>query len=141
MDDRKKVEEILDIRDIKDTAKTLHELVDFLREDTKDKDEEITRITRIDHPLVGKLKSLLDVPYNFYIDAENDLHALLNARGFQKGEEPRVWVGGLNKKNDKLTISMDLFENGKLKYIRHSEWKDEYVKLEPMPEKDDELPF
>ena len=141
MDDRKKVEEILDIRDIKDTAKTLHELVDYLREDTKDKDEEISRITRIDHPLVGKLKALLDVPYNFFIDSETDLQALLNARGFQKGAEPGVWTGGLNKKNDKLTISMDLFENGKLKYIRHSEWKDEYVKLEPIPETTDELPF
>lgn len=141
MDDRKKVEEIMDIRDIKDTAKTLHELVDYLREDTKDKDEEISRITRIDHPLVGKLKTLLDVPYNFYIDEETDLQALLNARGFHKGEEVGVWIGGLNKKNDKLTISMDLFENGKLKYIRHSEWKDEYVKLESMPETNGELPF
>lgn len=29
MDDRSKVEEILDIKDIKETAKTLHELVDY----------------------------------------------------------------------------------------------------------------
>ena len=43
MDDRKKVEEILDIKDIKETAKTLLELVDYLREDTKGKDEEISR--------------------------------------------------------------------------------------------------
>lgn len=142
MDDRSKVEEILDIKDIKETAKTLHELVDFLREDTKGKDEEISRIIRIDHPLVGRLKKLLDVPYNFYIEGENDLKALLNARGYHPTDENGVWTGGLNKENNKLTISMDLFDNGKLKYIRHDEWQDDYVTLvSPDPISEDNLPF
>lgn len=142
MDDRSKVEEILDIKDIKETAKTLHELVDFLREDTKGKDEEISRIIRIDHPMVGRLKKLLDVPYNFYIEGENDLKALLNARGYHPTDENGVWTGGLNKENNKLTIAMDLFENGHLKYIRHDEWKDEYVTLISLdPITEDNLPF
>lgn len=142
MDDRSKVEEILDIKDIKETAKTLHELVDFLREDTKGKDEEISRIIRIDHPLVGRLKKLLDVPYNFYIEGENDLKALLNARGYHPTDENGVWTGGLNKENNKLTISMDLFDNGQLKYIRHDEWQDEYVTLVSLdPITEDNLPF
>lgn len=142
MDDRSKVEEILDIKDIKETAKTLHELVDFLREDTKGKDEEISRIIRIDHPLVGRLKKLLDVPYNFYIEGENDLKALLNARGYHPTDENGVWTGGLNKENNKLTISMDLFDNGKLKYIRHDEWQDDYVTLVSLdPISEDNLPF
>lgn len=142
MDDRSKVEEILDIKDIKETAKTLHELVDFLREDTKGKDEEISRIIRIDHPLVGRLKKLLEVPYNFYIEGENDLKALLNARGYHPTDENGVWTGGLNKENNKLTISMDLFDNGQLKYIRHDEWQDEYVTLMSLdPITEDNLPF
>lgn len=142
MDDRSKVEEILDIKDIKETAKTLHELVDFLREDTKGKDEEISRIIRIDHPLVGRLKKLLDVPYNFYIEGENDLKALLNARGYHPTDENGVWTGGLNKENNKLTISMDLFDHGQLKYIRHDEWKDKYVTLVSLdPITEDNLPF
>lgn len=142
MDDRNKVEEILDIKDIKETAKTLHELVDYLREDTKGKDEEISRIIRIDHPLVGRLKTLLDVPYNFYIEGESDLKALLNARGYHPTDDDGVWTGGLNKENNKLIISMDLFENGKLKYIRHDEWKDEYVTLESQePITEDNIPF
>lgn len=142
MDDRSKVEEILDIKDIKETAKTLHELVDFLREDTKGKDEEISRIIRIDHPLVGRLKKLLDVPYNFYIEGENDLKALLNARGYHPTDENGVWTGGLNKENNKLTISMDLFDNGQLKYIRHDEWQDEYVTLVSLdPITEDNIPF
>lgn len=142
MDDRSKVEEILDIKDIKETAKTLHELVDFLREDTKGKDEEISRIIRIDHPLVGRLKKLLDVPYNFYIEGENDLRALLNARGYHPTDEKGVWTGGLNKENNKLTISMDLFDNGQLKYIRHDEWQDEYITLVSLdPITEENLPF
>lgn len=117
MDDRNRVEEVLDIKDIKETAKTLHELVDYLREDTKGKDKEISRIIRIDHPLVGRLKKLLDVPYNFYIEGYKDLKALLNARGYHPTNVEGVWTGGLNKENNKLTISMELFENEILKYI------------------------
>ena len=146
MNDRNRVEEILDIKDIKETAKTLHELVDYLREDTKGKDKEISRIIRIDHPLVGRLKKLLDVPYNFYIEGYKDLKALLNARGYHPTNVEGVWTGGLNKENNKLTISMDLFENEILKYIRHDEWKDDYVKLEeivtkPENKEPDDIPF
>lgn len=142
MDDRSKVEEILDIRDIKETAKTLHELVDYLKEDTKGKDEEISRIIRIDHPLVGKLKSILKVPYNFYIEEFKDMRAFLNARGYHLTENKNVWVGGLNNENNKLTISTDLFEDGRLKYIRHNEWKEEYVSLEPNdPVSKGDIPF
>lgn len=142
MDDRNRVEEILDIKDIKETAKTLHELVDFLREDTKGKDEEISRIIRIDHPLVGRLKKLLDVPYNFYIEGYKDLKALLKARGYHPTDDDGVWIGGLNKENNRLTISMELFENDVLKYIRHDEWKDDYVTLEAIDNNaEDILPF
>lgn len=141
MDDRNRVEEILDIKDIKETAKTLHELVDYLREDTKGKDKEISRIIRIDHPLVGRLKKLLEVPYNFYIEGYKDLKALLYARGYRPTDEEGIWTGGLNKENNKLTISMELFDNDVLKYIRHDEWKDEYVTLEEIVSKaEDNLP-
>ena len=142
MDDRSKVEEFLDIRDIKETARTLHELVDYLKADNKGKDEEITRIIRIDHPLVGKLKSILNVHYNFYIEDFKDMRFFLNARGYHLTEDKNIWVGGLNNENNKLKISTDLFEDGKLKYIRHSEWKDEYVSLEPNdPVSTDDVPF
>ena len=142
MDDRSKVEEFLDIRDIKETARTLHELVDYLKADNKGKDEEISRIIRIDHPLVGKLKSILNVHYNFYIEDFKDMRFFLNARGYHLTEDKNIWVGGLNNENNKLKISTDLFEDGKLKYIRHSEWKDEYVSLEPNdPVSTDDVPF
>lgn len=142
MDDRSKVEEFLDIRDIKETARTLHELVDYLKADNKGKDEEISRIIRIDHPLVGKLKSILNVHYNFYIEDFKDMRFFLNARGYHLTEDKNIWVGGLNNENNKLKISTDLFEEGKLKYIRHSEWKDDYVSLEPNdPVSTDDVPF
>lgn len=142
MDDKRRVDEILDIKDIKETAKTLHELVDYLREDSRGKEDEISRIVRIDHPLVGKLKSLLNVPYNFYIEGYKDLTALLYARGFRPTAAKGVWTGGLDGKNDKLTISMDLFDDDKLKYIRHNEWKDDSVLIEPVvSEEEDILPF
>lgn len=66
----------------------------------------------------------------------------LNARGYHLTEDKNIWVGGLNNENNKLKISTDLFEDGKLKYIRHSEWKDEYVSLEPNdPVSTDDVPF
>lgn len=142
MDDRGKVEEILDIKDIKETAKTLHELVDYLREDTKGKDEEISRIIRIDHPLVGRLKKVLRISYNFYIEGYSDLKALLNARGFKDTVEKGVWKAETVGKVHKVTISMDIFENDKLRYIRHNEWNDDYVKYEVTDiDIEDSLPF
>ena len=138
----KRVKETLIIRDIENTAKTLRELVDYLKEDSQGKDEEINRIIRINHPMVGRLKELLNIHYNIYIEGKRDLEALLKARGYKFNPIEEYWERTFNNELLKLFISEDLFENDKLKYIKASDWSDDFIKLEKaFLQKDDDLPF
>lgn len=140
--DNKRVKETLIIRDIENTAKTLRELVDYLKEDSQGKDEEINRIIRINHPMVGRLKELLNIHYNIYIEGKRDLEALLKARGYKFNPIEEYWERTFNNELLKLFISEDLFENDKLKYIKASDWSDDFIKLEKaFLHKDDDLPF
>lgn len=140
--DNKRVKETLIIRDIENTAKTLRELVDYLKEDSQGKDEEINRIIRINHPMVGRLKELLNIHYNIYIEEKRDLEALLKARGYKFNPIEEYWERTFNNELLKLFISEDLFENDKLKYIKASDWSDDFIKLEKaFLQKDDDLPF
>ena len=140
--DNKRVKETLIIRDIENTAKTLRELVDYLKEDSQGKDEEINRIIRINHPMVGRLKELLNIHYNIYIEGKRDLEALLKARGYKFNPIEEYWERTFNSELLKLFISEDLFENDKLKYIKASDWSDDFIKLEKaFLQKDDDLPF
>lgn len=140
--DNKRVKETLIIRDIENTAKTLRELVDYLKEDSQGKDEEINRIIRINHPMVGRLKELLNIHYNIYIEGKRDLEALLKARGYKFNPIEECWERTFNNELLKLFISEDLFENDKLKYIKASDWSDDFIKLEKaFLQKDDDLPF
>lgn len=140
--DNKRVKETLIIRDIENTAKTLRELVDYLKEDSQGKDEEINRIIRINHPIVGRLKELLNIHYNIYIEGKRDLEALLNARGYKFNSIEECWERTFNNELLKLFISEDLFENDKLKYIKASDWSDTFIKIDKtFLQKDDDLPF
>ena len=140
--DNKRVKETLIIRDIENTAKTLRELVDYLKEDSQGKDEEINRIIRINHPMVGRLKELLNIHYNIYIEGKRDLEALLKARGYKFNPIEEYWERTFNNELLKLFISEDLVENDKLKYIKASDWSDDFIKLEKaFLQKDDDLPF
>lgn len=114
--DRERLKEVRVIQDIQDTAKTLRELVDFLKQEHDGKDEEISKIVRVNHPIVGRLKELLSIPYNFYIDGEEDMSKLLNARSFRH-QIDNTWIKDTNEKQFVLNISPELFENGRLKYL------------------------
>ena len=105
----------------------------------------------INHPLVEELKSKLDVTYNFYFEGIEDVKQLLRARGYTFEEElpfgdpePNYeWRKSQNRKDYILSISKDVFEDdNRLKFIRKSDWSDEYVSLEVIEsEEDDSLPF
>lgn len=141
--DRERIKEVRIIQDIQDTAKTLRELVDYLKQDKDGKDEEIAKIVRVNHPLVGRLKELLRIPYNFYIDGESDLKELLNARSYHYDKTTGNWIKDTKDKQFVLNISPELFENGHLKYLRPQEWNDDFVTRTTIEKNDgdDDLPF
>lgn len=144
--EREKGAESIVIKDIRDTAKTLHDLVEYLKEDNTDKQDEINRIIKVNHPLVTKLKAALGIKYNFYIEGLQDLSDLLKARGFIKSSnDSLLWIATTRDEKITISISNDLFENGRLKYINPKDWDTSYFTI--MKEEvqsvlgDDDLPF
>jgi len=150
LEEQSRIKEVSLIKGLEKTANTLNKLVNFLSDENKDQTDEINKILMINHPLVEELKSKLDVTYNFYFEGLDDVKQLLRARGyiFQEDifmdEDPFYeWVKSLNRKNYRLEISKDVFEiDDRLKFIRKSDWNDEYVSLEIIEEEDDDdVPF
>lgn len=141
--DSKRMKEAIVLRDIESTAKNLRKLVDYLNQENQEKGEEINRIIMFNHPLIGKLKEILKINYNFYIEGEQDLFSLLTSFGYKK--DGSIWKRANRDGTYNLSISSELFLDGKLRYLKQTEWNDDYVCLEFIPNPplpfDEELPF
>lgn len=146
--DSKRMKEAIVLRDIENTAKNLRNLVDYLKQENQEKGEEINKIIMFNHPLIGKLKEILHINYNFYIDGEQDLGSLLMSFGFKK--DGNCWRRVLRDGTQYITISKNLFTNGKLHYLKQNEWNDDYIihnyvpnspPAPPVFSTDDDLPF
>lgn len=151
LEEQTRIKEISLITNLEKTAQTLNKLVNYLSDENKGQTEEINRILTINHPLVETLRELLDIPYNFYIEGIEDLNQLLIARGFKK-DEPLpwdeedgflYWNKDTRRKSINLKISRAIFdEDDRLKFIKKTDWKNEYVELnEEEKSEDDDLPF
>lgn len=151
LEEQTRIKEISIISNLEKTAQTLNRLVSFLSDENQGQKEEINRILMINHPLVEKLRTLLEIPYNFYIEGFNDLNQLFAARGFKRMEsmpEPEdvgfyYWNKEMKRKKIKIRISEQLFdEDKKLKFVNKSDWKQEFVFYDESEVlQDDDLPF
>lgn len=154
LEEQTRVKEISLINNLEKTAQTLNKLVNYLSDENKGQTEEINRILTINHPLVEEIRTELDVPYNFYIEGIKDLNELLRARGFVRDElmeimgEPGVigdyfyWVKTSARKRNILRISSEIFDDGKLKFIKKTDWNEAYFVLVVTEKEDeDDLPF
>lgn len=151
LEEQTRIKEISIIKNLENTAQTLNKLVNFLSAENKGQTEEINKILMINHPLVETIRTKLKIPYNFYLEGFADLKQLLEARGFKESEpEPwddedfiSEWINNSNRKKLILKISDTLFdEDKKLKFIKRTDWKDEYVELKEIDApKNDDLPF
>jgi hypothetical protein len=141
--DSKRIKEALVIRDIESTAKTLREMVDYLKDENQGKDEEINQIIKVNHPIVSRLKEILGIQYNIYIEGKSDLLKLLKSRGYEYEFLEDVWERKYKDSIVKLTISDGLFEkDGKLRYMKAADWRDDFISIQKsVIKKDDDLPF
>jgi hypothetical protein len=55
------------------------------------KDAEINQILKVNHPIVGKLKGILGIQYNVYVEGREDLDKLLRSRGYEYEVFWEVW--------------------------------------------------
>lgn len=151
LEEQTRIKEISLIKNLEKTAQTLNKIVTVLSDENKEKDDEINKILMINHPLVEELRTILDIPYNFYIEGFNDMKELLSARGYkheptlpwEEETEYEIFEKSNNRKKYKLEISKSIFDDDlKLKFIKKPEWNDEFVlHQEEEEEDDDELPF
>lgn len=148
-----RINEISLINNLEKTANTLNKLVNYLSDENKGQTEEINRILTINHPLVEVIRNELEVPYNFYIEGIKDLNELLKARGFKRDDFSEIlgetgleqyyyWDKLATRKKYDLKISQNIFEEGKLKFIKKTDWNSSFFNLTitEMPD-DNDLPF
>jgi len=151
LEEQTRLKEVSLIKNLEKTAQTLNKLVNFLSDENKGQAEEINKILMINHPLTEILRTKLDIPYNFYIEGFSDMKMLLDARGFKEIASNLFddvmffseWMKITKTKKSILKISDGLFdEEHKLKSIKRTDWKDEFVQLiETDIIEDDDLPF
>lgn len=151
LDEQSRIKEVSLIRGLEKTAQTLNRLVSYLSDENKDQAEEINRILMINHPLVERIRAILKITYNFYFEGLADVSQLLHARRYVPVEEDFLepspyyqWLNGDGRKTALLSISKSVFEDDdKLKFIRKSDWNDEWVVWEVKEDNsdDDDLPF
>lgn len=153
LEEQTRIKEISIINNLEKTAQTLNKLVNYLSDENKGQTEEINRILTINHPLVETLRTLIKIPYNFYIEGINDLNELLNARGIKPNEFATLfdgnddsyyyWGKDTKRKIIDLKISKILFDDeGRLKFVKKSDWNEDYVIYEESDKlEDDILPF
>lgn len=153
LEEQTRIKEISLIRNLEKTAQTLNKLVNFLSDENKGQAEEINKILMINHPLVESIRTQLSVPYNFYIEGFLDMKELLEARGFKEADflpwdidnGVSEWTKTVNRKKQILHISDSLFDDDKkLKFIKRTEWNDDFFKLSEVEEvvtEEDDLPF
>lgn len=154
LEEQTRYKEISLIRGLEQTAHTLNQLVNYLQNENKDNSDEINRILMVNHPLVERLKVYLEISYLFYFESIKDVKKLFEARRYNfinktiSSEIYYEWNLTFNKKSTTIKIAISLFDDdGRLKFIKKSDWKDDYVVREVYdisneePPINDDLPF
>ena len=147
LENQSRIKEFDQIKSLENTSKTLNNLVELLKDENKDKVNEVNRILMTNHPLIEELKKILKIPYNFYVEGYGDLCKLLDARGFHsikiEDEEYYYWQKPEKNKKLNLKISREIFENNVLKYIKNTDWKNKNIIFdeEILSIDDDDFPF
>src|SRR5690606_19978298 len=88
LQEQSRVQEVNLIKGLEKTAQTLNKLVNYLSAENKDQAEEINRILMVTHPLTEYIKSSLNIRYNFYVEALEDLTAFMKAYGYESDSLP-----------------------------------------------------
>lgn len=121
---------------LENTTKTLENLVAYLKETNKDKDDKINMVLNMNHPLIQHLSKAINIKFNFWIKNLQELDDLLVSLGWQRKEEGTSddansysWEKEFSGNTfEILKVAKEIFvESGILRDLNFSNWKDEYV--------------
>lgn len=154
-----RIKEISVLESVAATAKTLDQLVTFLTEERKNKDQAIHEILLSNHPAFDQLRSVLKIKYRIYFATRSEMEAWLLAARVYKPVDEENWDSAddieyikdlTNSKYSLLKVSSRIFEeSGKLKIFTKEDWNPEWISIEerqaqieqPIEIKDEDIPF
>ncbi len=148
LQEQTRVKELNVIKGIENTAKTLNQLVTFLTEEKRDKDNAINEILLSNHPAMEQIKELLNISYRVFFTNKDEFIDLISARGFKESDnnlpfdDEQVWTSERKSKKYTLSFSNKIFNaDNKLKIYTKEEWDPNNIELLVEEIEDDELPF
>lgn len=114
LQEQTRIKEINIIKGIENTAKTLNQLVTFLTEEKRDKDNAINEILLSNHPAMEQIKNLLSIPYRVFFTTKDELHELLTARGYKYSSDNlpfgrQKWTTTVQLKEYSLEYDPEIF--------------------------------
>jgi len=150
LEEQTRIKEQNVIKGIQNTANTLNQLVTFLTEEKRGKDNTINEILLSNHPAMEQVKQELRIPYRVFFTNKEEFTELLKARNFQESENSlqileQIWEAESGSKKYTLTFSEEIFnDEGKLKVFTKEEWNPDFIKVKEEEVKQievDDLPF
>lgn len=139
---------------LESVTNTLEQLVEYLKESNKDKEDGITKLLRLNHPFVVQLSRLLDLGFGIDIENIESLKSLFNKISWtyigdydSSDGNTLVWETRIvGNTYNHLIINKDIFDSdGKLRDFKQHDWHDEWVRLEVKETEDttlgSDLPF
>ncbi|WP_267443612.1 hypothetical protein [Erwinia psidii] len=133
------------ISDIKNSGETLRSLVNVLVKERKNP-AQVSDILMLYHPAFEAIKKAANITYRVVFYNLDELSSLLSARGYILDEDfsPEGYYDFDNNKSKKcIRVDRDVFENGALKVMLPTDWKNQFVRVVTFnpPSDDDDAPF
>ena len=130
LQDQKRLQEIKALEEMKSVAGTLEQLVRFLTEERKNKDDAIQQVLRANHPVFHRFQELTKTPYRIFFASETELNQWLKVRGWtpvdterQDSDSYREWTN--RKTSEYIKLTEEIFdEKGMLKIFTDDRWAD-----------------
>lgn len=124
-------------------AGALKELVGFLTEERRNKDDAIKEILLSNHPTFRRLKSLTKTAYRVYFTSASEMNAWLTARGYKEVSAEVFDEGSVaewQKAGRYIKFTKNIFDrDGKLRPFSEDDWDDEWI-IEGVIDGDDDGP-
>ena len=135
LQDQKRIEEMRTLEEMKSVAGTLEQLVRFLTEERKDKDDAIQQILLANHPVFHRFQAVTRTPYRVFFTNEEELNRWLKARKWNPIDESKYDTGsyrewGAEGTYQYIKLTEAIFdEEGNLKVYTGDRWKDNWLQV------------
>jgi hypothetical protein len=151
LQEQKRISELKILEEMKTIAGTLQQLVNFLTDERRNKDEAIQSILTANHPAFRRFSKVVGVGYRIYFTNITELENWLKARTFDRldaeyKDEGSIYEWISTKNEQIIKLKQDIFDSeGKLKIYTEHEWNDDWVIEDTIvlegKDKDDDIPF